>query len=338
MKNKAVFLVVLAFLLVLLPAYGQQRPSKQQVVIKLASMVPENSAWGQLINKFAAEWERVTNNEVKVTVMATGMSSETDILTLLKTDQVQAAIFTSFGLNKLAKEILTLSVPFLIRSEAELDEVLKRVKPEFERKINSQNYYALALVKAGWVKFFSKNVVVRPADLKRQKIGSMPSEPELAQAFREMGYQVVLKEQSEILTALNGPALDAIYTSPIFAAAQQYFGPAKNMASINVAPIMGGIVLNKKGWESVPTQYRTDLIRVTRQIGAELEASLKRLEEDSIRQMKNNGLKEHQVNASQLQEWYDDAAKATPRLLGSTFDRDMYNRIEEILRAYRGRQ
>ncbi|MCL1812882.1 MAG: TRAP transporter substrate-binding protein DctP [Treponema sp.] len=337
MKNKALFLVVIAFLLVILPVYGQRRP--QKIVIKLASMVPENTDWGRTVNKLAAEWERVTNGEVELRVYANGtQGSEDEVLRKLNMNTIQAAIFTSFGLNKIAPEILTLSVPFLIRSEAELDEVLRNVKPEFEAKINAKNYYALALVKAGWVRFFSKSPVVLPGDLKRQKVGSMPSEPELAQAFRAMGYQVVLVEQNRVLIALNGGTIDAVYQSPIFAAGAQYFGVAKNMSSINIAPFLGGIVLNKQAWESIPSQYRSELIRITKRVGAELESSLLRLEADTIRQMKNNGLKENQISQTQLQEWYDDAAKATPGLLGSTFDRTTYNRIEGILRAYRGRQ
>ena len=336
MKKKAAILITLAFLFSLLPVYSQRRP--QKVVIKLASMVPENSQWGQTVNKLAAEWSRVTNDEVELRVYANGtQGTEDEVLRKLNMNTIQAAIFTSFGLNKIAPEIFTLSCPFLIRNDAELDEVLRVIKPEFEALINSKNYYAMALVKGGWVRFFSRNPVYVPADLKKQKVGSSPLEPELAQVFRQMGYQVVMVESNRTLIALNGGAIDATYTSPIFAASAQYFGVAKNMASINIAPFMGGIVLNKQAWESIPAQYRSELTRVTRRVGGELETSLLRLESDTIRLMKNNGLKENQINTQQLQEWWDDAAKATPSLLGSTYDRATYNRIEGILKNYRSR-
>jgi TRAP-type C4-dicarboxylate transport system substrate-binding protein len=300
-------------------------------------MVPENTDWGQTVNKLAAEWARATNGEVELRVYANGtQGSEDEVLRKLNMNTIQAAIFTSFGLNKIAPEILTLSCPFLIRSDAELDAVLRVVKPEFEAKINAKNYYALALVKAGWVKFFSRNPVMVPADLKRQKLGSMPSEPELAQAFRQMGYQIVMVEQNRVLIALNGGTIDAIYMSPIFAAGAQFFGVAKNMATVNIAPFMGGIVLNKQAWESIPAQYRPELMRITRRIGAEIEASLLRLEADTIRQMKNNGLRENTINSTQQAEWYADMTRAIPNLLGSTFDRATYNKIDGIVTSYRG--
>jgi TRAP-type C4-dicarboxylate transport system substrate-binding protein len=232
---------------------------------------------------------------------------------------------------------LTLSEPFLIRDEDELTEVLKTLKPEMEAKINSGNYYSLAMVHGGWVKFFSRSPVYTPSDLKKQKVGSFPSEPELAQVFRTMGYQVVVVEQNQVLVALNGGSIDAIYQSPIASAGFQYFGIAKNMASINIAPFMGSIVLNKRAWESIPAQYRDELARISRRIGSEIETSLLQLESDAISTMKKHGLVENQINGQQAQQWYDDMTKATPNLLGSSFDRATYAKIEGILKTYRGK-
>jgi len=339
MKRRITFAIAAAVLLfAVLPVYGQKR-QQGQVVIKLASMVPENTEWGRMINKMSAEWSRVTNGEVQLQVFANGtQGSEDEVLRKLNMNTVQAAILTSFGLTKIAPEILTLSCPFLVRNDAELNEVLKNVKGDFEAKINSQNYFSLAMVKGGWVKIFSRNPVFVPADLKRQKVGTVPSEPELARTFRTMGYQVVEVDTTRILIALNGGTIDAIYMSPIFAAGAQYFGVAKNMATVNVAPFMGGVVMNKHAWESIPAQHRTNLINVTRRLGTELEASLLKLESETIRQMKNNGLRENQLSPQQMQEWYDDVAKAIPGLLGGTFDRAMYNKIDGILKTYRSRQ
>ena len=339
MKRRIVFVLAIAALFFsVMPVFGQ-RPQQRRVVIKLASMVPENTEWGQMVSKLAAEWSRVTNGEVHLQVFANGtQGSEEEVLRKLNMNTIQAAILTSFGLTKIAPEILTLSCPFLIRDDAELNEIFGNVRGDFESKINSQNYFSLTLVKGGWVKIFSRNPVLLPVDLKRQKVGTVPSEPELARAFRSMGYQIVEVDSSRLLIALNGGTIDAIYMSPIFAAGAQYFGVAKNMATINVAPFIAGIVLNKHAWESIPVQHRDAIINVSRRVGAELEASLIKLEVETIRQMKNNGLRENLVSTQQMEEWRDDMLRAIPGLLGGTFDRVMYNKIDGILRNYRSRQ
>jgi TRAP-type C4-dicarboxylate transport system substrate-binding protein len=135
------------------PAFAQRR----KVTIKLASLVPENTPWGSALNRMAAEWAAATKGEVSLMVYHNGSAgSEVDTLRKLKMNQIQAAILTSFGLNTITPEILTMSAPFLIRNNTELDLVLNDLKPELERRINEKGFYTLAWSKAGWVKFFSK--------------------------------------------------------------------------------------------------------------------------------------------------------------------------------------
>ncbi|MDR2049504.1 MAG: TRAP transporter substrate-binding protein DctP [Treponema sp.] len=333
---KKVALFALCFFLILGFETAAQRRSQRQVTIKLASMVPENTPWGAALNKMAAEWSAATNGEVRLQIYANGtQGTEEAVLQKLNMNAVQAAVLTSFGLNKIAPEMLTVSCPFLIRSDDEFVEVFKTMKGELETKINSGNYYSLALVRGGWVKFFSRNPVFVPADLKRQKVGSVPSEPELAQVFRAMGYQVVIVDEKRLLVALNGGSIDAVYQSPISSAGFQYFGVAKHMASINIAPFMGAIVLNKHAWESIPEQHRDPIVRITRRIGSEIETSLMQLENDAVSTMTKHGLVVNTVNSQQAQQWYDDMARATPALLGTTFDRATYAKIEGILKTYR---
>ncbi|MDR1507391.1 MAG: TRAP transporter substrate-binding protein DctP [Treponema sp.] len=330
MKKKT-FLIVYLVLSVCFEAAAQRR-----ITIKLASMVPENTPWGAALNKLSAEWSAATNGEVRLQIYANGtQGSEEAVLQKLNMNAIQAAVLTSFGLNRIAPETLTISCPFLIRGDDELVEVLKTLKPELEAKINSGNYYSLAMVRGGWVRFFSRNPVFVPADLKRQKVGTFPSEPELAQAFRAMGYQVVNVDEKRLLVALNGGSVDAIYQSPIAVAAFQYFGIAKNMASVNIAPFMGAIVLNKHAWESIPERYRGELARISRRIGNEIETSLLQLENDAIATMTKHGLVVNAINAQQAQQWYDDMSRVAPALLGTTFDRATYTKIEEILKKYR---
>jgi TRAP-type C4-dicarboxylate transport system substrate-binding protein len=326
------------FFLALSSAAAAER-RQRQLVIKLASMVPENTPWGTALNKMSAQWSAATNGSVRLQVYPNGsQGSETDVLRKLNTNAIQAAVLTSFGLHKIAPEALTLSCPFLIRTDEELAEVWKNVRPDIETKINSGNYHSLAMVRGGWIKFFSRSPVLVPADLKRQKVGSFPSEPELAQAFRTMGYQIVIVEQNQLLIRLNAGAIDAVYQSPIASAGFQYFGVAKNMASINIAPFIGGIVLNKHAWESIPEQYRGELQRISQTVGNEIEVSLLKLENDAVQAMLKNGLVVHNVGLQQAQAWYDDINRVIPSLLGTTFDRAAYTKIERILQAYRSRR
>jgi TRAP-type C4-dicarboxylate transport system substrate-binding protein len=107
------------------------------------------------------------------------------------------------------------------------------------------------------------------------------------------------------------------------------------MADINIAPFMGAIVMNGAAWRSIPEKYKPELIRITKKMELELDTSIQKLEEDIIVTMEQYGLVINRPTPAQEQLWNDDGNRAVPTLLGSTFDRTVYRRIEAILEKRR---
>ena len=312
---------------------------RRKTVLKIASLVPENTAWGQALNAMSREWSVATNGNVELIIYHGGIiGEEDDVVRKLRLNQIQGAVLTSLGINLISPEVMSLSTPFLIRNDEELTLALDTFKPELDVNISKAGFYMLVWAKAGWVKIFSRNPVLVPADLKRQKVGVPPTMPELIQAFKTMGYQVVPQGYNDMLVGLNSGAIDAVYLSPVYVGALQLFGIAKHMTTLNLAPILGGIVLNQRGWRAVPDEYKPKLIEITRNIERNLSSSIQGLENDAIKTMTNYGLITHSINASQEQLWYADMERALPSLLGSVFDRDLYNRTSALLKRYRAGQ
>ncbi|MDR2797459.1 MAG: TRAP transporter substrate-binding protein DctP [Treponema sp.] len=310
--------------------------AQRKVTIKLASMAPENTPWGAALNRMSKEWATVSKGEVELRVYHNGVAGgEADVLRKLKLNQIQGVVLTSAGLNLIDPEIMTLSTPFLIRNDAELARVLRDLKPVLEEKINRQGFFTLAWAKSGWIKIFSRREVFVPQDLKRQKLATSPETPEMSQAFKIMGYQMVPVMTSDLLVSLNSGMIDAVYQSPLLVGGMQLFGITKNMASINIAPFMGGIVLNQQAWRRVPEAYKPELIEVSRRIAEDISDSITQLETSMIKTMTSYGLKVNQISPEQEQAWYADVEKAMPALLDTTFNRELYQKIHDILQQYR---
>lgn len=313
------------------PALSAQR----KLTIKLLSQVPESTPWGNVLNKLAAEWKTASKGEVELIIYHNTKMSEADILRQLNMNQIQAAMFGTTGMKLISEDIMTLSCPFLIRNNAELDIVLNNLKPELEQKINGKGYHVLAWSKVGWIRFFSKKPVFVPADLKKQRLGTSEAEPELMDAFRAMGYLMTPVAMNQILVSLSGGQIDAVYMNPATAGGLQVFGLAKNMASIPVAPYLGSIIMNQRAWRSIPDKYKDELIRVTRKIELELDKSVQKFEDEMLSNLTRYGLVINQVSAEQEKLWYDDAQKTLVPLMGTLFDSVLYNRIAAMLKANR---
>jgi TRAP-type C4-dicarboxylate transport system substrate-binding protein len=313
------------------PLYAQRKIS-----IKLASMVPENTPWGAAINRMAVEWAQVTNGEVELIVYHNGVAGpEAEVLRKLNLNQIQAAIFTSIGLNSVTPEIMTISYPFLIRNDEELEVVLQKLRPELDARIERNGFTTLAWARAGWVKIFSKTPVFTPADLRRQKLGTNPDELELLQAFKTMGFQMVPVNMNDVLVSLNSGMLDAVYQSPISVAGNQLFGIAKNMSTVNLAPFMGGIIMNRTAWRRIPDRYKDSLMRICKRIEGEIDGSISKLEAEAVNTMTKYGLVINAPNPAQQAEWYQDMARHESELVGPIFNREIYQQIKDILTEYR---
>jgi len=313
-------------------------PVFAQRIIKIASMVPENTAWGGALNRMAAEWTQACSGQVVFQIFHNGVAgAELDVLRKLKLNQIQGAVFSSVGLAAISQEVMTLSVPFMIRTDDELDVVLSSAKDDLERLMTSKGFQVLAWARAGWVRVFSKAPVHVPADLKRMKLGTIAGQNELMQAFKTMGYQMIPVDITEMVISLNNNMIEAVYQSPLIVAGNQVFGVTKNMMNLNVAPIMGGLVMNTPAWRSIPDRFKPAILEIGKKIEKEMDLSIIALEKEAIDTMKSYGLVINDLTPAQIQTWYDDSERAIPGLLGSTFNRDLYNRFNTILRNYRGR-
>jgi len=326
--NRTVFL--LALILLTAPLFAQR-----SVTIKMASVVPENTPWGQFLNRIAAEWKRITNGEVDVIVYHGTAGKEVDIVQKLNVGQLQAGVLSTFGLTEIAPEVMTLSCPLFIRNDDELDLVLDDVKTELEDRINSKGFYTLAWSRVGWIKLFSKAPIFTPNDLKRQKLGTNVDYDKLNQIFKSMGFQMVPAAQDDLLIAMNSPMVDAIYQSPIAVGGAQLFGVAKNMASLNLAPFMGAIILNKRAWNSIPEKYKPRLIEAAKKEERELDKIVRRFEVDMIKTMGTYGLTVNQLTPAQEQIWYDDAEKVMPNMMSTFSDKNLFTRIQNLLNEHR---
>jgi TRAP-type C4-dicarboxylate transport system substrate-binding protein len=319
---------------------GQFAFAAPKVIVRLASLVPENTAWGASLNKLAKEWKDATNGDVDVIIYHGGIisSNEVEVLQKLRQNQVQAAVLTSAGLSAISDNIWTLSCPFLIQNNDELDYVLNDIKPSIEASIEAKNYKVVEWSKAGWIKFFGRDPIPVPEDLKKQKLVSDNTTPVINSVFKKLGYNVVMTNYNDTLSTLSSRKADAVYQLPIFVAAMQVFGIAKNMCSVNVAPVMGGIVVNETTWKKIPDKYKPKLLDICANLEKENNSSIADMEKSAIDIMLKNGLVINQVSPAEESLWVKETLGAMPDLIaGNIIDKDLYQRIEVLLKKKRGK-
>ncbi|MDR2483306.1 MAG: TRAP transporter substrate-binding protein DctP [Treponema sp.] len=300
--------------------------------VKLASPLPRDSPWGKTLDQLAAEWAKATNNEVRLRILHNGQEGgEAQMLSSLSSNNIQAALFTAFGLSNICPAVMTLSVPFYIKDEAEFTAVLQEVLPLLDAQAERTDYVVAAWSKVGWVNIFSKDPVYTPDDLRKQKIASSAESTDFNTAFKTMGFQVVEAEMTDIGPKLLSGAIGAIYQNPAAVAAFQLHQTLKNMMDMPIAPALGGIAVNRVTWNRIAPARQQELIRITRRVAANFDSTMSQTVANAITAMSRSGLKVNHITEANQNLWRTEVQKAVPSLLGTVFDRDVYQKIGEVL-------
>jgi TRAP-type C4-dicarboxylate transport system substrate-binding protein len=317
-------------------AYAQRGSARGDVVnIRIASPLPRSSDWGRALDRLASDWERVTGNQVRAIVSHDGREgTEAKMLSSLSSNAIQVAVFTSAGVAEICPAVMNLSVPFMIKNEAEFDLVLENMLPVLDSRVKSE-FVIISWSKGGWVYMFTKEKVLTPDDLRRQRIGTSPDLRDMNTVFRTMGFQLVEADLVTIGTRLASNAVNAIYIIPAAVAPMQLHRSLNHMLEIPIAPIMGAIVMNRVTWNKLSPAHQQELIRTTRRIAAEFDASVSKSEASAIAAMGRDGLSVNMPNQAQQELWSSELRNSLPSIIGTSVDRELYNRINEILERSR---
>ena len=320
--------------------YAQRgRAAQETVVVRLASPLPRESPWGRTLDRVAAEWARVTKGQVRMNVLHGGTEgSEGRMHVSLASNTIQAAIFTSFGLSQISPSIMTMSAPFLIRSDEELELVMREVQTDLESQINAGNYFMVAWSRSGFVNIFSRYPVFTPDDLRRMRIASNQEAAEMNATFTAMGFQITETDWADMGPMIATGQVSAMYQNPAAIAAFQLHSQMRHMLSINLAPILGGIVINQVTWQRIGAlnpRFQQELVRVTRQISAEFDRDMQRTVDNAVTAMSRDGLTVNRPTAAQQQLWFNEIDNVKPLLMANTYDSQLYQRIYNILERHR---
>jgi TRAP-type C4-dicarboxylate transport system substrate-binding protein len=321
---------IIIILLLFLPLIGSAQ------IIKIGSIVPDRSPWNDALKEIGREWERITNGQVVLKIYPGGIAGdEDDMIRKMKFGTLGGAVLTNIGITDINPDAFVLNTPFLFNSEKELNYIMGQLVPIFEKQNREKGYQTIIWTMSGWVNFFSKNPVLYPQDLKKQKLSVSSGEPEMEQAWKKSGYHVVPTELKDLMMSLQSGMVEAFYLPPVLAGAGQYFPFAPHMNSLNIAPLVGGLVIVNRIWDKVPESYKQPMMDAVKKVEATLAGKTDALERDALATMKKNGLIIHEASADSLPQWQEAASKGMDELVGKKFSKEIYDKLLKMLQEYR---
>jgi TRAP-type C4-dicarboxylate transport system substrate-binding protein len=312
------------------------RVARAAVTLKLGSLAPEGSTWHKSLQKMAASWLEISHGEVELKIYAGGVAgNETVMMRKIRIGQLQAGAFTNVGLMEIDPSAQVLTVPALIRTYGELDEVLRVMGPEFEKRIQAKGFRVLCWADAGWSRLFTKTPLTNPDDVGKFKMFAWEGDPDAVEAYKSGGFKPVVIASTDVLPSLQTGLIDAFPSTPLGALALQWFGLAPNMLDLPWAPLEAGMIVSQAAWDTVPAQYQAPMLASARAIGDAMKAEVRRQDAKAIEVMKTYGLKVNTIDDATRKRWEDKAISMYPMIRGKIVPNEIFDQAKGIAEAWR---
>src|SRR6185436_3491864 len=162
--------LLLALLFVLLPVLDAA--AQDAVRIRLGTLAPRGTTWHRSLLEMGEKWRAGQGAGSTFVVYTDGsQGSESDMVRRMRVGQLNAALLSVVGLNDIDDSVTALQkMPMIFRTWEELDHVREKLRPTLEKRFLDKGFVVLCWGDAGWVRFFSKEPALRPADYRRMKV------------------------------------------------------------------------------------------------------------------------------------------------------------------------
>lgn len=308
-----------------------------RVVIKMGTEAPEGSPWHQILKEMGERWRVGSRGVVNLRIYPGGvLGDEPDLVRKMRVGQIQAAAITAVGLSDIDDAVAALQIPMMFRSYAELDYVREKLRPALERRLEKRGFKVLNWGDAGWVMFFAKDSFAEPEDLKKMKLFVWAGDSHAVELWKAGGFHPVPLAATDILPGLQSGLINAFDTTPLAALANQWFGLAPHMLDLKWAPLVGATVVTRKAWQSIPADFRDEVMRAAAEAGERLKGEIRETNEKAIEAMEKRGLTIHPAGPGLEARWQKAAEAVYPEIRGTIVPADMFDEVRRLRDEFRG--
>ena len=331
MKLKSLIMIFLGLALLGTSAHAGS------IVVKLATVAPPDSTWHQYLNEIDEQWRELSNGQVQLKIYAGTLGDEGDIMRRIRIGQIDAATVSTVGLATIDPAATALHIPLAFTSQQELDYVRERIAVPIEKILGQKGIVVLNWGAGGWLRFFTKTPLQRPADLPAQKlfVWSTGDTTQTEEIWKSVGVKPIPLSSVDMLPALQTGMINAYQAPPLLALANQWFAFSEWMTDMRWAPLVGATVISKRTWERIPEELRPKLLAVTHEAGRRLDAQVRKQEQEAIAAMVKRGLKPVTVPPDALKEWQVLTKSIYPEIRGKMIPAEYFDQALKLRDEYR---
>jgi TRAP-type C4-dicarboxylate transport system substrate-binding protein len=307
-----------------------------KVVLRMATVAPDGTAWARELKAFAREVGEATGGEVGVKMYFGGIAGD-DLQTYdrIKRDQLDGA-GSGMLCEKLAPSMRVLRIPGLYRSREELRAVAGKLRPTFEEEFSKKGLAFMGHAILGQLVVSSKQPVRNLADLKRTPLWSWDIDEVANLAYEAMGlnlYKAPVDNASQLYSDVK---IEGFLALPTALLAWQWSAQAHYLIDVKASYFMSCLMITDKAMSRMQLPHQ----QIIRSAVAKLAGRLESLGAEQDEKLMGGlfgrqGLSVVPVGDSFRKEFQDAARAASARLGDRLVPASLLKRVNDILTEYR---
>jgi len=307
------------------------------VTLRLASVAPKGSTWGNDIDRMGREIEQATGGHVKVKVYLSGSAGdELSMAEHVKKGQLDAVVSAGWLCDDAIPTMRVLGLIGVFQSREEAAAVSSELKPTLEAEAARSGFTLLGTAGVGSIMIFSRNPIGSMNDLRKTKLWRWEGETVQLAMGKAMGLTMVSSRLEDGGKAYDHGDVDGFFAVPMAALAFQWFAQARYITDLRTGYLMGCFVMSSRSFDALPADYQA----AVREAGAKLVVRVEdtgRREDDALMNgiFQKQGLKKVAVSERFRAEFFDAARAARDKLGDKLVPHEALGRVLEVLTAYR---
>ena len=331
---KRICVVVFYFLLLGLPAISL---GAEPVIIKFATVAPEGSTWMNTMKELEKTIQAKTQGQVAFRVYAGGVAGdELDALRKIRIGQLHSAAFSGVGFGQILPALRVLDLPFLFRSDKEIDRVHMEMEGFFTDQFRQKDFELLSWAEVGNVHLFSREPMRKVGDLAKLKVWTWSGDPIAKKTFSAMGTNPIPLAITDVTTALNTGMIDTVYAPPLGAIALQWNLYVKYMTSLPLAHSTGAVLVSRNFAQKIPPEHFNIIKEEFHRSMDRLTIELRKQTEESVAVLEKGGIKILPMpQDADLKEFYRVHEEVAQALTGKLYPKDILDKVYDLLKQSR---
>lgn len=246
-------------------------PDAHAKQFRLASLAPQESEWGRLLQEMATEVGKRTGGAVRFKLFLGGkLGDESKVLKKLGRG-LDGAFFTGRGMGGLLPAFRVLELPFLIETYEEADAVRGAIWPKFQKAFDAETRFVLlGPGETGMVYLFGKRAIDEVEELRQARLWVWEGDEVASGTFEVFGVSPRPLDILTVVQQLKSGGIDTVYNSPAGAVALGWTGDLRFVSGRSFAYASGGLVLTKKAWRKIPAEHQPTVRRIAEAYGEKI--------------------------------------------------------------------